>query len=107
MPRQAKPTGLGGAHGQRVPALAKQAGQRRDRISGRHRIVFWGCGQRDFGYEQWRAMLTPVLRAVFAPGRPPPRRPADPRAALMRRLRAAERLRGEFAGLAPEDGSTA
>jgi hypothetical protein len=54
-------------------------------------------------------MLTPVLRAVFAPGKPAPRKPADPRAALTRRLRAAEReterLRSQLAGLLPQDGS--
>jgi hypothetical protein len=62
-----------------------------------------------FGHEQWHAMLTPVLRAVFAPGIPVPRKPADPRQALTRRLRAAERdaerLRRQLAELPPQDRS--
>ncbi|WP_147268322.1 hypothetical protein [Spongiactinospora rosea] len=55
----------------------------------------------DFGYEQWHAMLPPLLRAIFAPGTPAPRKPVDPRAALEKRLRAteakAEQLRRQLA----------
>jgi hypothetical protein len=70
----------------------------------------WGHGSLpDFGGDQWHAMLTPVLRAVFAPGRPAPCKPADPRRALTRRLRAAEReaerLRRQLDELQPHDGS--
>ena len=40
---------------------------------------------------QWRAMLPPLLRAIFSPANPSRRTPVDPRAAaLTRRLRAAE-----------------
>jgi hypothetical protein len=67
----------------------------------------WGVNAlSDFGSEQWQAMLTPVLRAVFAPTRPAPPKPTDPRSALARRLRAAEaeaeRLRRQLAELGPE-----
>ena len=62
----------------------------------------------DFGAGQWQAMLTPVLRAIFAPATPAPRKPPDRRAALARRLRAAEaeaeRLRHQLAELEPEGG---
>jgi hypothetical protein len=53
-------------------------------------------------------MLTPVLRAIFAPVAPAPPKPPDRRAALERRLQAAEteaqRLRHQLAGLEPEGG---
>jgi hypothetical protein len=61
----------------------------------------------DFGGEQWRAMLTPVLRAIFDPVKPAPRKPRDPRAALERQLQAAEaeagRLRRQLSELALQD----
>lgn len=63
----------------------------------------WGGSNAlpDFGPEQWQAMLTPLLRAVFAPSKPAPRKPVDKRASLERRIRAAEaeakRLRRELA----------
>lgn len=68
-----------------------------------------------FGGEQWRTMLTPLLRAVFSPDKPASRKPVDKRAALTRRLRAAEaeaeRLRRQLDHLTPtdepsEEGST-
>lgn len=66
----------------------------------------WGADALpDFGGEQWQAMLTPVLRAVFAPGEPRKPKAADRRAMLTRRLRAAEaeaeRLRGQLAEIEP------
>ncbi len=61
----------------------------------------------DFDFEQWHAMLTPLLRAVFAPDKPVPRKPVDRRAALKRRVRAAEveveRLRGQLAEMESSD----
>ena len=62
----------------------------------------WGVNALPgFGGEQWHAMLTPLLRAIFSPDKPAPRKPVDKRAALTRRLRAteaeAERLRGQLA----------
>jgi hypothetical protein len=46
-------------------------------------------------------MLPPLLRAIFSPDKPARRTPVDPRAALTRRLRAAEaepqRLRRQLA----------
>ncbi|WUI01561.1 hypothetical protein OHR68_06995 [Spirillospora sp. NBC_00431] len=63
----------------------------------------WGGAQALPGFdgEQWRKMLTPFLRAIFAPGKPARRTPVDERAVLERRLRAAEaeaeRLRKQLA----------
>ena len=55
----------------------------------------------DFGFEQWEAMLTPQLRAIFLPAKPKRRKAPDQRAALTRRLQAAEaeaeRLRVQLA----------
>ncbi|MFC4003699.1 hypothetical protein ACFS2C_10000 [Prauserella oleivorans] len=34
----------------------------------------------DFGYEQWRAMLPPMLRTIFTPARPKPKRKRQPTA---------------------------
>lgn len=64
----------------------------------------WGLhALPDFGAEQWRAMLTPMLRAIFSPDEPARRKPVDRRASLTRRLRAteaeAERLRRQLADL--------
>jgi hypothetical protein len=63
----------------------------------------------DFGGAQWEAMLPPVLRAIFIPARPAPRKPADQRAALTRRLRAAEaeaeRLRAQLAKIEAKGSS--
>ncbi len=60
----------------------------------------------DFGADQWAAMLPLLLRALFAPDCSPPRKPQakpDPRRALQRRLRDAERqaadLRKQLAAL--------
>jgi hypothetical protein len=59
----------------------------------------------DFGHTQWHTMLTPLLRAIFSPDKPAPRKPPDQRAALTRRLRAAEaeaeRLRQQLAAIEP------
>src|ERR1700683_2836540 len=53
------------------------------------------------GAAQWQAMLTPVLRAIFAPAPTTPRKQPDQRTALQQRLRAAEaqaeRLRRQLA----------
>lgn len=50
-------------------------------------------------------MLTPLLRAIFAPAPPRQREKPDQRAVLERRLRSAEaearRVRRELAGLGP------
>ena len=65
----------------------------------------WGQGLPDFDGAQWQAMLTPLLRAIFAPAPAPQRQKPDQRAALERRLRSAEaearRIRGELADLDP------
>lgn len=65
----------------------------------------WGQGLPDFDGAQWQAMLTPLLRAVFAPAPPRPREKPDQRAVLDRRLRSAgaeaSRIRRELAGLGP------
>ncbi len=50
----------------------------------------------DFDADQWRAMLKPVLRAVFAPAPPAPPKQPDRRAALEMRLRAAEAEAGRL-----------
>ena len=59
----------------------------------------------DFDGAQWQAMLTPILRAIFAPAPPPPRKQPDQRAVLQQRLRAAEaqaeRLRKQLAAFNP------
>lgn len=59
-----------------------------------------------FDADEWRAMLTPVLRAIFAPTPPAPRKQSDQRAVLQQRLRAAEaqaeRLRRQVAALEPD-----
>ena len=56
-------------------------------------------------------MLAPVLRAIFAPAPTTPRKQPSQRAALQKRLRAAEaqaeRLRGQFAALEPNDSEHA
>lgn len=61
----------------------------------------------DFGFEQWHAMLTPLLRAIFAPTKPAPRKPVDQRSALEKRIRAAEaeakRLRLELSEIESRD----
>lgn len=63
----------------------------------------WGQGLPDFDGAQWQAMLTPLLRAIFAPAPPRKREKPDQRAVLERRLRSAEaeasRIRRELAGL--------
>jgi nitroreductase len=63
----------------------------------------WGQGLPDFDGAQWQAMLTPLLRAIFAPDLPRHREKPDRRAALERRLRSAEaeasRIRREIAEL--------
>jgi hypothetical protein len=70
----------------------------------------WGgtAALPDFDAGQWQAMLTPVLRAIFAPALPAQRKQPDSRAGLQRRLRAAEaeadRLRHQLAGLEPDGG---
>ena len=60
-----------------------------------------------FDADQWQAMLTTVLRAIFAPTPPAPRKQPDQRAVLQQRLRAAEaqaeRLRRQLAALEPDD----
>jgi hypothetical protein len=60
-----------------------------------------------FDGTQWQAMLTPVLRAIFAPAPPAPRKKPDQHAVLQQRLRAAEteaeRLRRQLAALTPDD----
>jgi hypothetical protein len=65
----------------------------------------WGQGLPDFDGAQWQAMLTPLLRAIFAPAPPPQREKPDKRAVLERRLRSAEaearRIRRELDGLDP------
>jgi hypothetical protein len=62
----------------------------------------------DFDADQWRAMLTPLLRAIFAPAPPTPRKRPDRRAALQQRLHRAEaeaeRLRRQLAALEHGDG---
>ena len=64
-----------------------------------------GLGLPDFDGVQWQAMLTPLLRAIFAPAPPRQREKPDQRAVLERRLRSAEaearRVRRELAGLGP------
>jgi hypothetical protein len=66
----------------------------------------WGQGLPDFDGAQWQAMLTPLLRAIFAPVPPPQREKPDRRAVLERRLRSAEaearRIRRELGGLDPD-----
>ena len=70
----------------------------------------WGGSQAlpDFNGEQWRRMLTPLLQAIFAPEKPASRKRVDKRAALERRLRAAEaeaeRLRKQLAEHDPGGG---
>ena len=68
----------------------------------------WGQGLPDFDGAQWQAMLTPLLRAIFAPAPPRQREKPDQRAVLERRLRSAEaeasRIRRELAGLGPGTG---
>lgn len=68
----------------------------------------WGQGLPDFDGSQWQAMLTPLLRAIFAPDPPRKREKPDQRAILERRLRSAEaeasRIRGELAELGPGTG---
>jgi hypothetical protein len=68
----------------------------------------WGQGLPDFDGAQWQAMLTPLLRAIFAPAPPRQREKPDQRAVLERRLRSAEaeasRIRSELAGLGPGTG---
>jgi hypothetical protein len=65
----------------------------------------------DFDGAQWQAMLTPVLRAIFAPDSPAPRKQPDQRAMLQQRLRTAEaqadRLRKQLAALDPGDSEQA
>jgi hypothetical protein len=62
-----------------------------------------------FGPAQWEAILPPALRAIFLPAAPAPRKPTDQRAALARRLQAAEaeagRLRAQLATIEAEDSS--
>jgi hypothetical protein len=62
-----------------------------------------------FGPAQWEAMLPPVLRAIFLPATPAPRKPADRRAVLTRRLQSAEaetgRLRAQLAKIEAEESS--
>ena len=66
----------------------------------------WGQGLPDFDGAQWQAMLTPLLRAIFAPAPPRQREKPDQRAALERRLRSAEaeakRIRRELGELGPD-----
>jgi hypothetical protein len=66
----------------------------------------WDRGLPDFDGAQWQAMLTPLLRAIFAPKPTPPRTKPDKRAALERRLRSteaeAERIRRELSELDPD-----
>jgi hypothetical protein len=68
----------------------------------------WGQGLPDFDGAQWQAMLTPLLRAIFASAPPTQREKLDQRAVLERRLRSAEaeatRIRREIAGLGPGTG---
>jgi hypothetical protein len=68
----------------------------------------WGQGLPDFDGAQWQAMLTPLLRAIFASAPPTQREKPDQRAVLERRLRSAEaeatRIRREIAGLGPGTG---
>ena len=68
----------------------------------------WGQGLPDFDGAQWQAMLTPLLRAIFAPAPPRQREKPDQRAVLERRLRTAEaearRIRRELGGLGPGTG---
>jgi hypothetical protein len=65
----------------------------------------WGQGLPDFDGAQWQAMLTPLLRAIFAPTPPRQREKPDRRAVLERRLRSAEaearRIRLELGELGP------
>lgn len=65
----------------------------------------------DFDVGQWRAMLTPLLRAIFAPAPRTPRKRPNRRAALQQRLRnaeaEAERLRRQLTALEPDDGDHA
>jgi hypothetical protein len=65
----------------------------------------------DFDGTQCQAMLTPVLRAVFAPAPPTPRKQPGQRAALQQQLRAAEaqaeQLRRQLAALTPDDNEHA
>jgi hypothetical protein len=64
-----------------------------------------------FDADQWQAMLTRVLRAIFAPAPPAPCKRPDQHAALQQRLCAAEaqaeRLRGQLAVLEPDDSEHA
>jgi hypothetical protein len=66
----------------------------------------WGQGLPDFDGAQWQAMLTPLLRAIFAPAPPRQREKPDQRAALERRLRSVEaeakRIRRELGELGPD-----
>jgi hypothetical protein len=68
----------------------------------------WSQGLPDFDGAQWQAMLTPLLRAIFAPAPPRQREKPDQRAVLERRLRSTEaeakRIQRELAKLDP-DGS--
>lgn len=65
----------------------------------------WGQGLPDFDGAQWQAMLTPLLRAIFAPDPPRQRAKPDQRAVLERQLRTAEaettRIRLALAELGP------
>jgi hypothetical protein len=66
----------------------------------------WGQGLPDFDGAQWQAILTPLLRAIFAPAPPRQREKPDQRAVLERRLRSAEaeasRIRRELGELGPD-----
>jgi hypothetical protein len=68
----------------------------------------WSQGLPDFDGTQWQAMLTPLLRALFAPTPPQQRRKPDQRAVLERRLRSAEaeakRIQRALAKLDPDGG---
>jgi hypothetical protein len=65
----------------------------------------------DFDADQRRDMLTPLLRAIFAPARHTARKRTGQRATLQQRLRSAEaeaeRLRRQLAALEPDDGDRA
>src|SRR6202034_4129163 len=66
----------------------------------------WGQGLPDFDGAQWQAMLTPLLRAIFAPAPPRQREKPDQRAVLERRLHSAEaeakRIRRELGEVGPD-----
>jgi hypothetical protein len=61
----------------------------------------WGRGLPDFDGTQWQAMLSPLLRAIFAPEPAQQRKKPDRRAVLERKLRSTEaearRIRRELA----------